>query len=109
MAEEPATQTVTIRVGKDVRLALVDGKRHDERPLSIELSQEAQVEVTLLTHQGVEKAWTIGVADDGRALDVPTKAKKKPVVRKKPFRKRKPIRKKIPPKKNTGDLIEVPL
>jgi hypothetical protein len=112
-AKEAATQKITLRVGAGVRLALVDGTRHDERPLSIELGDQGKAEVTLLTHQGVEKSWTIGVGDDGRALDVPSKpiagAKKRPLKKKPVFKKKKPIKKKKPVKKKTGDLIEVPL
>ncbi len=67
-------QEVRIRLGAAVRMALVDGTRHDERPLLLLLSKEDKVKVTVLTADS-EKVWTVGVEDDGRMLEMPTVAK----------------------------------
>ena len=113
------TEQVTIRLGENVRMALVDGTRHDERPLVIALSDAGEAHVTVLTDEG-ERAWTIGAKDDGRLLEVldeapavATKdvvpAQKKPAALvKTPVKKATPVKKKKK-KKPSGELIEVPL
>ncbi len=127
-APEKPLGSVQIRLGAEVRMALVDGVRHDERPLVIMLAKDAKAEVTVLTADS-EKVWTIGIKDDGRLLELPkspdagtevvekdppvaTTSKKTPKKKsgKKKGGKRKGGKKKSDKKKNsTGGLIEVPL
>jgi hypothetical protein len=133
-----ATTAVTLEVDRRARLALVNGVRHDERPLELEVPVGGAVEV-LLVGPNSEKSWQIGELDGGRQLTLPVAApdlsvippqagahpraenplqKRKRAARKNPTRARKPVRVRKPAREpeprrerdlSDDNLLEVPL
>jgi eukaryotic-like serine/threonine-protein kinase len=65
----PST-TLSLPVGSGVRLVLVDGKRHDERPVRVTVGSEG-TSVDLVAVDGRVERKRLTVADDGARLVIP--------------------------------------
>lgn len=70
-ATAPAPVRVRLAVPSETRLALVDGRKHDERPLSIELEPGKTAEVQLIAEDGRELDRRVSAKDDGQVLRFP--------------------------------------
>jgi hypothetical protein len=68
--EPPATDRIALPVDRSVRLVLVDGVVHEERPLVVELGSDRRAEIRLVGRDR-ELRTTVTAADDGRRLEVP--------------------------------------
>jgi hypothetical protein len=66
-APAPARR-ISIELDESVRFALVDGRLHEERPLSIEIAPGTTKELRLVGVSGGEERHEIGVEHDGRRL-----------------------------------------
>jgi serine/threonine-protein kinase len=67
----PARTVISVEVDPRARLVLVDGERHDERPVEISLREGASATVELVAPNGDIVRRTIDSGDDGRRLALP--------------------------------------
>ncbi len=65
------TPTVQLRVPDGVRMVLVNGNRHDERPVVVPIAAGATAKLELIASDGRIVESTIGPADDGKLLELP--------------------------------------
>jgi len=70
---EPAAARarISVKVPEGLRLALVDGTRHDERPLALELGKDQSARVELIAADGRTLERKLSASDDGIALAFP--------------------------------------
>lgn len=62
---------ITVQVPVGLSVALVDGRRHDERPLVIELGAGGSARLVLVAHDGRSLKRDVSAGDDGRVLTLP--------------------------------------
>jgi serine/threonine protein kinase len=72
--DETPRRVVRVEVDALARLVLVDGERHDERPLEISLRHGSSATVELVAPDGEIVRRTIDADDDGRVLALPRAA-----------------------------------
>lgn len=66
-----AKVSVRVKVDERATLALVNGTRHDERPLSIELAPKEEAVVELVGANGEMVRRTVKASDDGKLVALP--------------------------------------
>lgn len=70
----PERVAIALQVDERARFVLVDGVRHDERPVRIELAKEARALLELIGANGELVKREVGVDDDGRSIRFPDPA-----------------------------------
>lgn len=73
---DPAKIELRIEIGEGVRLVLVDGVRHTERPVELALAEGQTAVVELLGVDGRTAEHRVTAADEGRVLALPPKGAK---------------------------------